>query len=124
MDFWHYVYLIFWFALFMIWIMILFQIIGDLMRDRQTSGWLKAVWIVLLVLVPFLTALVYLIVNGRKMSERQREALETAKAAQDTYIRQVAAASPAEQIAQAKQLLDRGVITEPEYLKLKAQALN
>lgn len=124
MDFWHYVYLIFWFALFMIWIFIVFQIVTDLMRDHQTSGIVKAVWVIALILIPFVTALVYLIVNGKKMAERQREAIETAKAAQDTYIRSAVQASPSDQIAQAKQLFDSGVISEAEYLKLKERALS
>jgi predicted neutral ceramidase superfamily lipid hydrolase len=124
MDFWHYVMLFLWIALIFMWVMIVFQIITDMFRDHKTSGWIKAIWILLLFAIPFLTALIYLIVNGRKMAERQREALETAKAAQDTYIRQVAQASPADQISQAKQLLDAGAISQEEFDNLKAKALS
>lgn len=124
MNFWHYVGLILWFALIVIWVMIVFQIITDMFRDHQTSGWIKAVWILFLFLLPFLTALIYLIVNGRKMAERQRDALETMKAAQDTYIRQAAQASPSEQISQAKQLLDSGAISQQEYESLKSRAMS
>lgn len=123
MDFWHYVFLIIWFAFFTIWILLVFQIIGDLIRDRETSGWVKAIWIVALIAVPYITVLVYLISRGGKMAERQIQAAETARAAQDTYIRQVASASPSEQIAQARKLLDSGVISEAEYAKLKERAL-
>jgi hypothetical protein len=123
MDFWHYVMLFLWIALIFMWVMIVFQIVSDMFRDHKTSGWIKALWIFALFAIPFLAALLYLIINGRKMAERQREALETAKAAQDTYIRQVAQASPAEQITQAKQLLDSGAISQEEYEQLKARAM-
>ena len=123
MDFWHYVWLLLWFALIFMWVMIVFQIITDMFRDHKTSGWLKAIWIVFLFFVPFLTALLYLIINGRKMAERQREAMQTARAAQDTYIRQAVQASPAEQISQAKQLLDAGAISQEEYEQIKARAI-
>ncbi len=123
MDFWHYVFLIIWFAFIIIWVLMVFQVVTDLVRDRETSGVVKALWIVALLLVPYVTVLIYLIAKGRKMAERQMQAVETARAAQDTYIRQVVGASPTEQIAQARQLLDSGVISEAEYAKLKERAL-
>ena len=70
--------------------MILFQIIGDLFRDKELSGWLKALWIVALIVVPFLTALIYLIARGRGMAERQAGEVQRAQAATDSYIKQVA----------------------------------
>jgi hypothetical protein len=123
MDFWHYVMLFLWIALIIMWVMIVFQIVSDMFRDHQTSGWIKALWIFFLFFAPFVAALLYIIINGRKMAERQQEALATAKAAQDNYIRQAAQASPAEQISQAKQLLDAGTISQEEFEQLKARAI-
>ena len=87
------------------------------------SGWWKAVWIVGLVVLPFLTALVYVIARGKGMAERQAKAVKKAKSDTDTYIREVAGKSPAEHIADAKALLDAGAIDAAEFAQLKAKAL-
>ena len=73
--------------------------------------------------VPFLSALGYILVRGKGMAERQRAALERAKSDTDAYIRQVAGKSPAEQIADAKALLDAGTISQAEFDRLKQKAL-
>ncbi|ACQ78562.1 conserved hypothetical protein [Beutenbergia cavernae DSM 12333] len=105
-------------------LMVLFQIIGDLFRDSKLSGWWKAVWIFFLIILPFLTALVYLIARGRGMGERQVAAIQQAKTDTDRYIQSVATqTSPAEQIGHAKSLLDAGTITQAEFDTLKAKAL-
>jgi hypothetical protein len=104
--------------------MILFQIIGDLFRDRDLSGWWKAVWVIALIILPFLSALIYLIARGRGMAERQAGEVRRAQSETDSYIHQVAGRSdPAEQIATAKGLLDQGTITQAEFDRLKATAL-
>lgn len=117
------IWMLVWFFLFFVYLVILFQIIGDLFRDRALSGWWKAVWIIGLVFMPYLVALIYLIARGTGMAERQRGALVEAKAAQDTYIRSVAGKSPADHIADAKALLDSGAIDADEFATLKAKAL-
>nr|WP_312677376.1 SHOCT domain-containing protein [Microbacterium sp.] len=101
----------------------LFAIIGDLFRDRKLNGWAKAIWIFFLIFFPIITALIYLIARGRGMGERQVAAAQQYKAAHDDYIKQVAGTSPADQIAQAKSLLDSGAISPAEYEALKAKAL-
>lgn len=123
MDFWDIIwYIIVCFA-FIAYLIMLWMIIGDLFRNREQSGWVKAIWIVFLFIVPWLTALVYLIVNGDGMAKRSaREAAEF-KQAQDEYIRDVAGKSPADHIADAKALLDAGTITEDEFQALKTKAL-
>ncbi|MOA51211.1 hypothetical protein D3C78_1743300 [compost metagenome] len=73
--------------------------------------------------LPFLTALIYIILRGRGMAERQRASLQRAKSDADAYIREVAGKSPAEQIADAKSLLDAGTINQDEFARLKAKAL-
>lgn len=122
-SFWDWFWLLIWWFLFFAYLVILFQILTDLFRDRTLSGWWKAVWIVGLVVFPFLTALVYVIARGNGMADRQLHAVRQAKADTDSYIRQVAGKSPAEHITEAKALLDQGVITPEEFARLKAKAL-
>ncbi len=109
--------------LFISYLVVLFQVVSDLMRDPELGGLSKLIWIVLLLFLPLLTALVYIFVRGRGMAERQRDALQRAKADSDAYIRSVAGKSPAAQIAEAKALLDNGTINADEYARLKAKAL-
>lgn len=124
MDFWHWVLVLLWWFLFFAYLIILFQIVGDLFRDRALGGVAKAVWIIGLIVLPYLTALVYVISRGSGMAERQATALKRAQADADEYIREVARAkSPAEHIADAKALLDSGAISADEYALLKAKAL-
>lgn len=116
---------IWWFLtifVFVAYLMALFSIITDLFRDRDLSGWAKAVWFLFLIFLPFLTALVYLIARGSGMAERANKEALDAKKATDDYIRSVAK-SPAEDIAQAKELLDSGTISAAEFEQLKAAAL-
>lgn len=108
---------------FVAYLMVLFQIIVDLFRDSTQSGWAKALWVVGLIFLPFLTALAYLIARGDGMSRRQAEAVRRAKDNTDDYIREVAGRSPAEEIEAAKRLLDGGTITQAEYDALKVKAL-
>jgi hypothetical protein len=114
-----------WIFLLFMFLMVLFYIFSDLFRDHSTSGIVKAVWIVFLIIFPPITSLVYLIARGKGMQERALNEAQEIKKAQDTYIKSVAGgADPAEQIAKAKQLLDEGVISDDEYQKLKAKALS
>src|SRR4051794_41442929 len=104
--------------------MVWFRCIVDLFSDSSLSGWGKAGWAVLLVFVPWVGALIYLIARGRSMGERQMAAVAAQRADQEKYIKQVAATSgPADQIANAKALLDSGAITQAEFEALKAKAL-
>jgi hypothetical protein len=126
MGFWDLLAWIFWVFVFVAYLMVVFSIIGDLFRDDKLNGWLKAVWILFLIFVPFLTALVYLIARGKGMQERSIAQAQALQAAQQDYIRQTAgtAASPADEVAKAKTLLDAGTITQAEFDALKAKALS
>lgn len=123
MNFWDFVGFFFWSYVFISYLMVLFSIIGDLFRDRALNGWMKAIWIIFLVFVPFLTALVYLIARGRGMGERRSQAVQQAQSETNDYIRSVASSSRADDIEKAKALLDAGTITPAEFESLKAQAL-
>ncbi|MFD6389539.1 SHOCT domain-containing protein [Nocardia sp. NPDC055029] len=124
MSFWEVIWLIVVSFAFVAYLLMLFMIIGDLFRDHNTSGWMKAIWIICLVFLPFLTALAYLIVRGQGMAERSSKEAAQIKQAQDSYIRETAGTSPAAQIADAKKLLDEGSITQAEFERLKARALS
>jgi len=124
MNFWDVFWSIVWAFFFVAYLFVLFAIIGDLFRDRKLNGWWKALWIIFLIFLPFLTSLVYLIARGRGMAERQAEAAQQARKATDSYIQQVAGKSPSDEIADAAKLLEAGTITTEEYEKLKAKALS
>jgi hypothetical protein len=109
--------------LFVVWIWILFTIITDLFRNHEMSGWLKAVWLVLLVFIPYLTALIYLIVYGSDMRERQLRAQAEAKHDADRYIRAAAHASPADELHKLHDLVEKGALTQAEYDRAKQKLL-
>jgi hypothetical protein len=114
----------FWFFIWVAAIFIWFRCVFDMFSDRTLSGWGKAGWAVLLIFLPWIGVLIYLIARGRSMTERQQQAMVDAQKAQESYIQQVAgSASPADQIASAKGLLDSGAITQEEFNSLKAKAL-
>ena len=124
MSFWDVVWFIIISFAFVAYLMVMFNIIGDLFRDRETSGPAKAAWIVALIFLPFLTAVVYLITRGRGMAERSARSVELAKRQQDAYIREAAGqTTPADQIAQAQAMFNAGIISQGEYDALKAKAL-
>ena len=122
-NFWDLIQLLLSTFVLLVYLLILFQIIGDLFRDTELGGGSKVLWIIGLIILPGLTAIIYIITRGRGMAERQRASLQRAKTETDAYIRQVAGKSPAEQIAEAKALLDAGTISQDEFAKLKAKAL-
>jgi hypothetical protein len=111
------------FFMFVIWIMILFRVFADIFRRRDIGGGMKTVWFIFVILLPFLGVFIYLIAEGHKMADRDAEQMQAVKAQEDEYIQSVAATSPADQVAQAKQLLDSGAISQAEFDALKAKAL-
>lgn len=122
-SFWEFLWLIVVTFFFFAYLMVLFQIIADLFRDEALGGFAKAIWIIALLFLPLLTALVYLIVRGRGMAERQAAQIRRAQSEADAYIREVAGSSPADQIARGKALLENGTITDAEFAQIKAKAL-
>lgn len=121
--FWNFAGYLLWTFIFVAYLMVIFWIIGDLFRDDTVSGWGKAIWVIFLVFVPFLTALVYFIARGSGMEARRARDTATARSETDAYIEQVVTTPAADQIAQAKQLLDDGTISAAEFETLKARAL-
>ena len=122
-SFWDFVWLLVWSFVFVAYLMVFFNILTDLFRDRSMGGFAKAIWILALIFVPFLSALIYLIARGHGMGQRQQAAVHRAQADTDAYIRSTAGGSPAKDIAQAKELLDDGTITSAEFEQIKVKAL-
>ncbi|MEU7138148.1 SHOCT domain-containing protein [Nocardia sp. NPDC046473] len=123
MSFWDFLWFSIMTFLFVAYLMILFSIISDLFRDRDTSGWAKALWVVCLLVLPFVTALVYLITRGNSMAERRGADRLRYYEAENEYIRTVAGIDSSSQIATAKKLLDNGTITDEEFKRIKETIL-
>ena len=109
--------------LFVIWIWILFTIITDLFRDHEMSGWAKAIWILFLVFIPFLTGLVYLIARGSGMRDRAIKAQTDAKKHFDEYVREQAHASPADELHKLNELREKGALSQEEFDQAKTKLL-
>jgi predicted PurR-regulated permease PerM len=115
---------IFIFFIWVAWLFLLFRIIFDVFRRHDISGGKKALWIIFIVFLPFIGVLVYLIVNGNKMTQRDVENARASQAQFDDYVRQTAGSGgSAAEIARAKELLDTGAITPAEFEQLKQKAL-
>lgn len=110
---------------FAAWLMVLFSIIADLFRDHQLSGWAKAVWVLFLIFIPFLSALVYLIARGDGMRERALHQQQEAQKQLDAYIRQTAGGgsegSAADQLTKLAKLHDDKKISDAEFEQAKAK---
>ena len=111
------------FFLFVIWIWILITVFADIFRRRDIGGGMKAIWIIFVIVLPYLGVLIYLIAEHNGMADRSEAQMKQIKSQQDAYIQSVAGSSPADQIAQAKALLDSGTITQAEFDAMKAKAL-
>jgi hypothetical protein len=110
--------------LFVAWIWVLITVLGDLFSDHSVSGWGKAGWCALLILVPFLGVLIYLIARGGKMQDRAMKRQAEAQKQFDAYVRQtVGAASPADELAKLASLRDQGAISTAEFDQAKARVL-
>jgi len=113
-----------WAFVFIAYLMVLFSIVGDLFRDHKMSGWAKAVWIFFLIIGFWITALIYLIVRGGGMAQRQQAAMQEAQSQADAYIKQVAGNSHADEIAKAQALKDSGALTATEFTALKKKIIS
>lgn len=124
-TFWDFFWLLLISFLFVSYLLVLFQIVADLFRDRDLSGWWKALWVIVLVVAPLIGSLAYLIARGRSMTERSIASANASRAEAEDYIRSVAGAtrSPVEEIARADALRASGAITEEEFMRLKEAAL-
>ena len=109
---------------FVAWIMVLFTIIGDLFRDHDMSGFGKAIWILFLVFLPFLTGLIYLIARGGGMRDRALAEQKHNQEQFDAYVKKAAGTSHADELAKLSELKAKGDITDDEFQKAKSKLLD
>ena len=108
-----------------IWFWLLITVFSDLFRRRDTSGFAKVLWIIFVIVLPFLGVFIYLIVNHDGMTDRSMKQAQAAQAQMDDYVRTVASSGGAAgEIEKAKGLLDSGAITQAEFDAIKAKALS
>ena len=111
------------FFAFVIWFWLLITVFGDIFRRHDTGGFSKTLWIIFVIIAPFLGVFIYLIANHDGMAKRSMKQMEAAQAQQAEYIKSVAGGGSADEIEKAKKLLDSGAITQSEYDAMKAKAL-
>jgi Short C-terminal domain/Phospholipase_D-nuclease N-terminal len=112
------------FFLWIIWFFLLFRVIVDIFRRKDIGGGKKTVWLLFVILLPFLGVFVYLIVNSDEMADRDVKQAQASQQQFDSYVKDVAGTGgPAAEIDKAKQLLDSGAITQEEFNAIKAKAL-
>jgi Short C-terminal domain/Phospholipase_D-nuclease N-terminal len=111
------------FFFWVIWIWIVITVLIDVFRRHDISGWVKALWTIFVVILPWLGVLIYLIVEHDGMRERSINQAQAQHRAFDDYVRDTASTGSAGEIAKAKELLDSGAINQEEFEKLKAKAL-
>jgi hypothetical protein len=114
-----------WFFLFFAWIWLLVTVVADIFRSRDMSGWAKALWVLFVIILPWLGVLVYLIARGQEMGERHMEDAMARERATQTYIRQAAGTttSTADELSKLAELRNSGVITNEEFEAQKAKML-
>ena len=123
-TFWQVIWTMFIFFLWVLWIYLLIIVFMDVFRNRDSSGFAKAGWCIFVILLPFLGVFIYLIAEGKGMAERRMQDAQAMQADFDSQVRAAAGqGDPATQIANAKQLLDSGAITQDEFDALKQKAL-
>jgi ABC-type multidrug transport system fused ATPase/permease subunit len=113
------------FFLFVIWIWLLFMVFIDIFRSHDMGGWAKALWVILIIFMPYLGVLIYLIARGGKMHERAAQQAALEQKAFDQYVKQTAASgdSSADQLAKLADLKSQGVLTDAEFDAQKAKIL-
>jgi Phospholipase_D-nuclease N-terminal/Short C-terminal domain len=113
------------FMAFVLWIWLAITCFMDIFRRRDTSGFVKALWVIFIIVLPYLGVLVYLIINHGGMAERQAKDVQAAQQAFDERVREAAGSGggPAAEIETARGLLESGAINQEEFDRLKAKAL-
>ena len=115
-----------WFFMFFIWIWLLIIVFSDIFRSRDLSGWAKALWVIFVIILPYLGVFVYLIARGSKMQEHAAQAAQAQDAAMRQYVQDTVqdGTSTADELSKLADLKAKGVIDDAEFERLKAQALS
>lgn len=112
-----------WFFMFFIWIWLLVVVFSDIFRSHDMGGFAKALWVIFVVILPYLGVFIYLIARGGKMHERAAQAANQQQQAFDSYVKEVAGSSSADQLTKLADLKAQGVITDAEFEAQKAKIL-
>jgi len=115
---------IFWLFLMLAWIWVVISVLADVFRSRDINGLSKALWVLFIIVVPWLGVLAYIILRGDRMQENQLESVKQLEDAQRDYIRSLAGTSPAAELEKLAALKAQGVLTEEEFAAQKARILN
>lgn len=119
------VWTMFWFFIFFLWIMLVFQVVVDIFRSSDLSGVMKALWVLFVFVTPYLGVFVYLIARGSKMGERQMAMAKQQEVQAKEYIREAAGAvGPATELSRLNDLRKEGVIDDAEFAAMKAKILS
>ena len=114
-----------WFFMFFIWIWLLIIVFGDIFRSHDLGGFAKALWVIFIIVVPYLGVFVYLIARGHKMQEHAVAAAQAQDAANKAYIQSaVSGKSPAEELTALADLKAKGVIDDAEFQSMKAKIVS
>jgi Short C-terminal domain/Phospholipase_D-nuclease N-terminal len=113
-----------WIVLWVVWLFLLFRVVFDIFRSDDLSGWGKALWLIFVILLPYIGVFVYVVLRGRSMGQRD---IATAKAQEESfkaYVRETAGSTgTADELAKLADLKERGVITDAEFQQQKAKIL-
>ena len=113
-----------WFFLWIIWIMLLFRVIGDIFRSDDLGGFAKVLWLILVIVVPFFGIFVYIIARGHAMAQHDMSAAQARDQEFKAYVQNAASSTgSADELAKLADLRDSGVITEAEFAQQKAKIL-
>ena len=114
-----------WFFLWIAWIVVLFRVLADVFRSKDMGGFAKALWVIFVIILPFLGVLVYLIARGHAMSERDYQDAQAQEQAFQAYVRSAASSGggSADELTKLADLRDKGVINDAEFQQQKAKLL-
>jgi hypothetical protein len=114
-----------WIVLWVVWLFLLFRVIFDVFRSDDLSGWGKALWLIFVILLPYLGVFVYIIARGRGMGDRDMREAKARQESFDAYVRDAAGSGggTAEELTKLADLKDRGVISDAEFEQQKAKLL-
>jgi type VI protein secretion system component VasK len=113
-----------WFFLWIIWIMLLFRVIGDIFRSHDLGGFAKVLWLLLVIVLPFFGVFIYMIARGRAMAQHDMDAAQARDEQMRAYVQQAASPSgSADELAKLAELNQSGVLTDAEFAQQKAKIL-
>ena len=123
MSFLHMIGSIFMFFLMVAWIWVVISVITDIFRSKDLAGWTKGLWVLFVIITPWLGVLSYLIIRGDGMQKRTMEILEKASEQQRAYVQNIAGISTADELVKLAELKEKGVITDTEFEAQKVKLL-